>query len=209
VAVVAAMSAASSGSWELPDLELVRLAQAGDSEAFGILVGRHQRAVFRAALAGVGSATEADDVAQEAFVAAFRKLGDFRGQAAFKTWMLAITWRKAMDRRKGLSRWLRSVVSPLAPPDADDSVDFIERVRSPLRSQEEEMSGAELQRAIRDLIGTLPRKLRDPLLLAGSGEYSYEQIGVMLGIPLGTVKWRVSEARRRLKQKLAAVGYRP
>jgi RNA polymerase sigma-70 factor, ECF subfamily len=209
VAVVAAMSAASSGSWELPDLELVRLAQAGDTEAFGILVGRHQRAVFRAALAGVGSATEADDVAQEAFVAAFKKLGDFRGQAAFKTWMLAITWRKAMDRRKGLSRWLRSMVAPVTQPDvAEESVDYIERVRSPLRSQEEEMSGAELQRTIRDLITTLPRKLRDPLLLAGSREYSYEQIGVMLGIPLGTVKWRVSEARRLLKQKLAALGYR-
>jgi RNA polymerase sigma-70 factor, ECF subfamily len=209
VAVVAAMSAASSGSWDLPDLDLVRLAQAGDSEAFGILVDRHQRAVFRAALAGVGSATEADDVAQEAFVAAFRKLGDFRGQAAFRTWMLAITWRKAMDRRKGLSRWLRSMVAPVAPPGvAEDSVDFIERVRSPLRSQEEELSGAELQRTIRQLIGTLPRKLRDPLLLAGSGDYSYEQIGGMLGVPLGTVKWRVSEARRLLKQKLAALGYR-
>jgi RNA polymerase sigma-70 factor (ECF subfamily) len=199
------MSAGSSGSWELPDVDLVRLAQAGDSEAFGILVNRHQSAVFRAALAGVGSSTEADDVAQEAFVAAYRKLGDFRGQAAFKTWMLAITWRKAMDRRKSVTRWLRSVVIP--SESAEETDDLVERVRSPMRTQEEEVAGAQLQRTIRGLIRTLPRKLRDPLLLAGSGEYSYDQIATMLQIPLGTVKWRISEARRILKQKLAALGY--
>jgi RNA polymerase sigma-70 factor (ECF subfamily) len=75
------------------------------------------------------------------------------------------------------------------------------------RSQEDELAGAELQRTLRRLIGTLPRKLRDALLLAGSGEYSYEQIGQMLGAPVGTVKWRVSEARKMLKQKLTALGY--
>ena len=53
----------------------------------------------------------------------------------------------------------------------------------------------------------LPRKLRDPLLLASSGDYSYEQIAGMLRIPLGTVKWRVSEARKVLKVKMAAMGY--
>ena len=63
-----------------PDLELVRRAQAGDVDAFGDLVERNRRAVFRAALAAVGSATEADDVAQEAFVTAFQKLS--RGSAA-------------------------------------------------------------------------------------------------------------------------------
>ena len=68
-----------------PDLELVRRAQAGDVQAFGDLVERNRRAVFRAALAAVGSATEADDVAQEAFVTAFQKLQGFRGDASFKT----------------------------------------------------------------------------------------------------------------------------
>ena len=59
----------------------------------------------------------------------------------------------------------------------------------------------------RTLIGTLPRKLRDALLLAGSGDHTYDEIGQMLGTPIGTVKWRVSEARRVLKQKLTALGY--
>ena len=62
---------------------------------------------------------------------------------------------------------------------------------------------------MRQLIGTLPRKLRDALLLAGSGEYTYEQIGYMLGVPVGTVKWRVSEARRVLKEKTGRYGYTP
>ena len=81
------------------DVELVRRAQAGDVAAFGELVERNRRAVFRAALAAVGSAAEADDVAQEAFVTAFQKLDGFRGEASFKTWLLTITWRKAIDRR--------------------------------------------------------------------------------------------------------------
>jgi RNA polymerase sigma-70 factor (ECF subfamily) len=193
----------ASDATEVGDLDLVRRAQAGDSEAFGELVARNQRAVFRAALAAVGSATEADDVAQEAFVTAYRKLSSFRGDAAFRTWLLAITWRKAIDRRKSLTRWLRLTVTP-----ADfgaDTLDFVEAVPSMSRSQEEDLSGAEFQRRLHRLIAALPKTLRDALLLAGSGEYTYEQIGRMLGCPLGTVKWRVSEARRLLKQKLGGV----
>ena len=81
-------------------------------EAFGELVERNRRAVFRAALAAVGSATEADDVAQEAFVTAFQKLDGFRGEASFRTWLLSITWRKAIDRRKSVTRWMQRLVAP-------------------------------------------------------------------------------------------------
>ncbi len=189
------------------DLDLVRLAQAGDVEAFGELVERNRRAVFRAALACVGSPAEADDVTQEAFVTAYRKLGTFRGEAQFRTWLLSITWRKAIDRRKSISRWLRLSVSPSREEPADDPFDQMERVASRERSQEDTVVDEELQRNVTRLIGTLPRKLRDALLLAGTGEHTYEQISQMLGAPLGTVKWRVSEARRVLKRKLAALGY--
>jgi RNA polymerase sigma-70 factor, ECF subfamily len=187
------------------DLDLVRLAQAGDTEAFGELVERNRRAVFRAALAAVGSAAEADDVAQEAFVTAYRKLNGFRGEAAFKTWLLAITWRKAIDRRNRMTRWLRLTVTQRDL--GEDTPDIMDSAPSQDRSQEDDLAAAELQLALRRLIATLPKKLRDALLLAGSGEYSYEQIGQMLGTPVGTVKWRVSEARRLLKQKLAALGH--
>ena len=187
------------------DLALVRRAQAGDDLAFGQLVERNRRAVYRAAFAALGSANDADDVAQETFVAVYQKLKGFRGDASFKTWLLAIAWRKALDRRRSVTRWLRMTVTD--DRTTDDTPDMVDRMPSLERSQEEGLVSEELQQVLKQLIGTLPRKLRDALLLAGSGDYSYEQIGRMLGIPLGTVKWRVSEARRVLKKKLAAMGY--
>jgi RNA polymerase sigma-70 factor, ECF subfamily len=190
-----------------PDLPLVRRAQAGDLEAFGELVERNRRAVFRAALAAVGSATEAEDVAQEAFVTAFQKIGGFRGEAAFRTWLLAITWRKAIDRRKGLTRWMKRLAPGTHQNDEGTEWDAMEQLPAAGRSQEDALVTSDLHRHVRALIAALPRKLRDALVLAASGDYSYEQIGAMLGIPIGTVKWRVSEARRVLEQKLAAGGF--
>jgi len=187
------------------DLNLVRRAQAGDTDAFGELVERNRKAVFRAAVAALGSTTDADDVAQEAFVMAYRKLASFRGEATFRTWLLAITWRKALDRRKSVGRWLRLTVTPAEPET--DAINWIEHMPSDRRSQEEDLAGARLQQTIRRLIRTLPRKLRDALLLAGSGDYNYSQISFILGVPVGTVKWRVSEARRVLKEKMAAMGH--
>jgi RNA polymerase sigma-70 factor (ECF subfamily) len=182
------------------DLDLVRQAQAGDPDAFGELVERNRRAVFRAALAAVGNAAEADDVAQDTFVTAYRKLSGFRADSAFRTWLLSIAWRKALDRRKGLTRWFRLADSR---QDFDDERgDIFDRIASPARPHDEALAAADLQRTVRKLIATLPRKFRDALLLAGSGDYSYEQIGAMLGVPVGTVKWRVSEARKILKVKL-------
>jgi RNA polymerase sigma-70 factor (ECF subfamily) len=188
-----------------PDRELVRRARAGDTDAFGELVQRNRKAVFRAAVAALGSPTDADDVAQDAFVLAYRKLDSFRGDAAFRTWLLAITWRKALDRRKSVGRWLRLTV---ATRESDtDLTNWIEQMPADQRSQEEDLATAQLQQTIKRLIKTLPRKLRDALLLAGSGEYSYAQISFILGVPIGTVKWRVSEARRVLKEKMSALGH--
>ena len=188
-----------------PDLPLVLRAQAGDAHAFGELVERNRRAVYRAALAALGSSAEADDAAQDAFVMAYRKLHSFRGDALFRTWLLAIAWRKALDRRKSMARWLKLTIT--APEAGTDAADWIEQMPGDLRTQEDDLAALQLQRTVKRLIRTLPRKLRDALLLAGSGEYTYEQIGHILGVPIGTVKWRVSEARRVLKQKLAAVGH--
>jgi RNA polymerase sigma-70 factor (ECF subfamily) len=189
-----------------PDLELVRRAQTGDVEAFGDLVERNRRAVFRAALAAVGSPAEADDVTQDAFVTAFQKLSGFRGDSSFKTWLLAIAWRKAIDRRKSVTRWMQRLAAPQVTESGDER-DPMQTLVSDARSPEDTLATADLQRRLRPLIASLPQKLRDALLLAGSGDHSYEEIGQILQIPIGTVKWRVSEARKVLKQKLAAIGY--
>jgi RNA polymerase sigma-70 factor (ECF subfamily) len=192
---------------EADDQALVRRAQAGDAEAFGELVERHRRAVFRAALAAVRSPAEADEVAQEAFITAFQKLDGFRGDAAFKTWLLAIAWRKATDRRKRTTQWLRRLVAPSRSGDTGEERDPMERLSAGDRTQEDDVMTADLRARLTPLIAALPRKLRDALLLAGSGEYSYDEISQMLEIPVGTLKWRVSEARRVLKTKMAAMGY--
>jgi RNA polymerase sigma-70 factor, ECF subfamily len=180
------------------ETELISRARAGDTDAFGELVELHQAAVYRAARAALQSADEAEDVAQEAFVAAYRKLGEFRGDASFKTWLLAITWNHARTRRRTTRRWLQRFTSSDEP----------RVLEAPARGQshEDALIQADLAEQVRRLAVTLPPKLRDVMLLAASGEHTLEEIGSMLGIPTGTVKWRLSEGRRHLKAKLARLG---
>jgi RNA polymerase sigma-70 factor, ECF subfamily len=187
------------------DDDLVARAREGDSAAFGDLVLRHQAAVHRAALAATGSASDADDVAQEAFLLAYRRLGSFRGAASFKTWLLTIAWNQAINRRRANTRWWGRVVN-IADEDfgaAGSASGLSQATATP-----EQLAGSgELRRAIRQAIVALPRKLRDALLLAQSGDYSYDEIGAMLGAPVGTIKWRVSEARRAVRASLRARGH--
>lgn len=179
----------------MTDAELVELARQGNRDACDRLVERHQAAVFRAALAALRVPEEAEEVAQDAFVRAFGALDRYRGEASFRTWVLKIAWRRALSRRR--SRWLRLRVGDDALAETPDASSGPER----------RAAGAELHRHVRRLIALLPSKLRDTLLLATSGDYSYEEISAMLAIPNGTVKWRVSEARRRLRADLSALGY--
>lgn len=178
------------------DEELVLLARQGDTDAFDQLVVRHQAAVYRAALAALRNPEDAEEAAQDTFVRAWTNLRRFRGDSSFKTWVLTIAWNRAMSRRRRVTSWWRRA-SPLeharGVPDAD-------RADDTLRDNE-------LRRQITWAIDALTPKLRDALLLVQAGEYEYEQIATMLKIPVGTVKWRVSEARRKIKAQLAKFGY--
>ncbi len=186
-------------SREDPEVErLVRAAVAGDQAAFGALVVRHERVVFRTALAALGRAEDAEDVAQEAFVVAWQKLPGFRHDSTFKTWLLTIVWRKALDRRRSRAIWWRRSQSP-AEVDAMDPVDL---VASEAPDAERETVARDLTLKAQQEIAALSAKLRDALVLAASGEHSYGEIAIVLGIPVGTVKWRVSEARRILSARL-------
>lgn len=187
------------------EVELVRLARAGDADAFGALVDRHRQAVFRAAYAALGCHAEADDAAQDAFVTAYRKLASFREQSSFRTWLLAIAWRKALDRRQGIRKWLHSSARP--GTSGGEMSEAVERVSSSEPSHEERLAERELRAQLARLIVALKPPLRDALLLAAAGEHAYDEIAAMLDIPVGTLKWRVSEARRILRTKLAATGY--
>ena len=179
------------------DEELVLLARQGDTGAFDELVIRHQAAVYRAALAALRVPEDAEDVAQEAFASAWSTLERFRREASFKTWLLTIAWHRAINRRRMRLNWWRRT-APLT-----ESLRAVASGDAP----DEDLRNQELRAHIGRAIETLTPKLRDALLLAQSGEYSYDEIGAMLRIPEGTVKWRVSEARRKVRQRLALLGY--
>jgi RNA polymerase sigma-70 factor (ECF subfamily) len=175
---------------------LVSAARAGDREAFGALVAIHERIVFRTALSALGSKEDAEDAAQDAFVTAWRKLEGFRGESSFKTWLLTITWRKALDRRRSRKLWWSRQTANWDEPAPLDT--FAGDDPSP----EHLTLTKDLADRARAAISGLTPKLRDALLLAASGEHRYEEIAALLSIPTGTVKWRVAEARKQLNARL-------
>jgi RNA polymerase sigma-70 factor (ECF subfamily) len=187
------------------DEELVARAREGDTAAFGELVLRHKDAVYRAALAAAGAPADADDVAQEAFLLAYTRLRSFRGSASFKTWLLTITWNQAINRRHANNRWWRRIVEIGSAGQVE--VAATNAFTASSQTPEQRAAGGELLRDIRDAIARLPYKLRDALLLAQSGEHGYQEMSAMLGAPIGTIKWRVSEARRVVKASLLARGH--
>lgn len=183
----------------MTDAELVELARNGDRAAFGDLVERYQQVVFRTALVALRSREDAEEVAQDAMISAYQKLDGFRGDASFKTWLLTITWNRAMDRRRRAGDWLRR----FANPDAWATLEL----PSPQPSHESSLLAAESRKEVRRLLMTLPAKYREALLLSASGDHTFEEIGRMLGIPTGTAKWRAMEGRRILRKKLASRGF--
>src|SRR5439155_1053313 len=151
------------------DADLVTRARQGDPAAFGELVDRHRAAVYRAALAALGSHADAEDAAQDAFLQAYRRLDSFRGAASFKTWLLTIVWYQAINKRRSLTRiWTRMA----APKDEDEADAMMASVPAAGPTPEEATAHDALRRAVRRAIRKLTPKLRDALLLAENGERS-------------------------------------
>ena len=105
----------------MTDADLIARARQGDPAAFGELIDRHRTSVYRAALAALGSHADAEDAAQDAFLAAYRRLDSFRGESSFKTWLLTITWHQAINRRRSLTRVWRRMVEPAFARQVDAS----------------------------------------------------------------------------------------
>ena len=193
--------AAGLPALESDTAQLVALARAGDLEAFGTLVDRHARAARRVAAAALATRDDADDVVQEACLTAWQRLGDLADPLAFRSWLLRITWRKALDRRRSVRTWLTRLVS------GDDAEVAIGVTAAAGPSPEGEAMAGELDRALAVVIRSLPTRLRDPFLLATAHHHRYDEIAEWLRLPVGTVKWRVFEARRILREKIAALGH--
>jgi len=167
-------------------------------------------------MAALRSHAEADEAAQDAWVQAWRRLDTFRGDAAFRTWILAIAWHAAINRRRGVVRWWKRMM-PLDDHEARLRPDTTSGSQRSVASAFSQTSGAsdpeqlassdQLRRRIGSAIRELSPTLRDTLLLAQSGEYTDDEIGRRIGAPGGTIKWRVVEARRQVRKRLQAVGY--
>jgi RNA polymerase sigma-70 factor (ECF subfamily) len=181
---------------------LVARAREGDREAFGELLRAHLPAARRLALAAVGRPADADEAVQEASIAAWTRLGTLSTETAFRAWFLRIVWHKALDRRRSLRAWM---VRFVAGEDEDGRVVF--EAPSPGPGPEAAAVDAAMAAAASRVIRALPRRLRDPFLLAASGDHRYEDIAALVGIPVGTVKWRVSEARRLVRTMLERLGW--
>jgi RNA polymerase sigma-70 factor (ECF subfamily) len=204
---------------------LVQQAQAGSAEAFCALVGLHERAARRVAATALGQSPEVDEAVQDACLTAWQRLDRLETPAAFRAWLLRITWRKALDRRRSLTTWLARFGATLSGGTArstgakrgggtgrgrglsaaDES--SIDRLADPASGADQQLLSRERDLVVSHMIRSLPPRLRDPFLLAATGEHRYDDIAAMLDVPLGTVKWRVAEARRVLRDKLARVGF--
>jgi RNA polymerase sigma-70 factor (ECF subfamily) len=149
--------------------------------------------VYRAALAALGNEADAEDIAQEALVLAFRRIDQFRADASVRTWMVSIAWRLSLSRRRRL--WWQ--ISRKASSDTG-----LPALRTVAPSQEDRMQSAEFIKDVQQHIRRLPPKLRDALLLVAAGDLTQDEIAAALKIPAATFRGRVRDARLKLKAQL-------
>jgi RNA polymerase sigma-70 factor (ECF subfamily) len=178
-----------------PTPELVERARGGDRRAFGELVRRHQERAYRTAFHVVGHHGDADDVLQEAFVRAYRGLATFDGRSEFGTWLHRIVVNVGLNLLRTRKRRAYLVAR-------DDDGVCARTLAGSADPGREAVARDELERTLTAL-AELPAPLRVTLVLATVEEMAYKDIAVALGIPEGTVAWRVNQARKHLREKLA------
>ena len=182
------------------DAELVVRTCSGDTDAFAVLVQRHQDYIYNAALHMVGSAQQAEDVAQEVFLKAFRGLRGFRQRAKFSTWLYGIMvncvrshWRRVRRRPDPVSLdGNPNTDNPSPDPASPDGGPLSESVRR----EEVEM--------VRRAIAGLASGFREVIVLRDIEGLSYEELAQTLDVPLGTVKSRLFRARNALRGRIIA-----
>jgi len=186
---------------ERTDRELVTAAREGDAEAFGLLVRRHQRRVYRLAVHLLKSGAEAEDVTQDTFVRAYGALDRFDGRSEPFTWIYRICVNLSLNALR--SRKTRRASSPDDPRIEGLLVDNRPAAGNPARSTADKQLGRALIEGIDDLSDTL----RTTLILVCIDGLSHAEAGEVLGCPEGTIAWRVHEARKKLRGMLSERGF--
>jgi RNA polymerase sigma-70 factor (ECF subfamily) len=173
----------------------VELRVAGRADELETLVDAHKRMVYRIAFCLLRNHHDAEDAAQETFLKVWRAAGKLPGVADPKAWIARIAWNVAMDRaRAGRSRHevdIESLARSVVERDAHGA------------TAEQIAAGAELQRLLEALIGSLPPKLREVLVLSTVEELEHAEIAMVLGAKEGAVRMRLFQGRQVLREKLA------
>jgi RNA polymerase sigma-70 factor (ECF subfamily) len=180
------------------DHELVKRVQAGDSRAFDLLVRKYQHKMTSVISRFVNDWAEAQDVAQEAFIRAYRAIGNFRGDSQFYTWLYKIATNTAKNYLVSQGR---------RPPTDDVQVDDAVHLDAAVRlkdssTPERELMRQEIERTVFETVEALPEELRQAITLREVDGLSYEEIAESMNCPIGTVRSRIFRAREAIDEKL-------
>ncbi|MCK9237419.1 MAG: RNA polymerase sigma factor RpoE [Thiopseudomonas sp.] len=180
------------------DRQLVARVQKGDKRAFDLLVLKYQSRILALVVRFVQDSHEAQDVTQEAFIKAYRALGNFRGESAFYTWLYRIAINTAKNYL--VSRNRRPPANGIDAQDAEffEGDHALKNIDSPERL----LLRDEIDKTVQDSIGKLPEDLRVALTLREYEGLSYEDIATVMQCPVGTVRSRIFRAREAVDKAL-------
>ena len=184
------------------DLSLVRRVQRGEKAAFDLLVRKYQHKVVKLVMRYMRDPADAEDVAQEAFIKAYRALPQFRGDSAFYTWLYRIAINTAKNAI--VSRDRSPVDYDLDLQDPEESYDAHSRLAD-AATPEALVLTEEIRSIVNAAIGALPEDLRTAIVLRELEGMSYEEIAAAMDCPVGTVRSRIFRAREAIDRKLAEV----
>ena len=173
---------------------IIARARRGDADAFEQLVVAYRDQVFRLALRMCGNEADADEVAQEAFLSAWKALPNFRGDSRFSTWLYQLTSHAAIDLMRREKRQIAAEdITEVSAPD-------------PAPGPQQQAEQSETRQAVRDAMAQLSPEYRQIVVLRFLEDLSYEEIGAALELSPGTVRSRLARARKELREELLAEG---
>jgi RNA polymerase sigma-70 factor (ECF subfamily) len=181
------------------DQQLVERVQAGDKRAFDLLVGKYQHKIIGLVSRYVYDHHEAMDIAQEAFIKAYRALPRFRGDSAFYTWLYRIAINTAKNHLVSRSRRTPDVDVDVADAEYFDGGDELRELENP----ENCLFRDELESVLKKALDQLPQDLRAALTLREFDGMSYEDIATVMDCPVGTVRSRIFRAREAIDKEIA------
>lgn len=181
------------------DRQLVERVQRGDKRAFELLVAKYQRKIFRLLSRLIRDPGEVEDVAQEAFIKAYRALPNFRGDSAFYTWLYRIAINTAKNYLVAQGR--RAPTSTETEVEDAERMDDADQLRD-VNTPDSMLLSKQVGEAVNRAIERLPEDLRTAIVLREIEGLSYEEIAESMNCPIGTVRSRIFRAREAIANEL-------